>query len=53
MTKQEALQLLDNIVSKIQLARADHDLVKQAIGVLAQDIVPKPQPAPKPQPKKN
>ncbi len=41
MTKKEALQLLDGILSKIQLSRADHDLVKQAIGVLAKEVVDK------------
>ena len=41
MTPKEALELLDNIVSRVQLSREDHDKVKEATKVLKELIVKK------------
>jgi hypothetical protein len=37
MTKQEALQLVDRAVSMVAGSRQDHEILKQAMAVLAEE----------------
>ena len=41
MKPDQALGLIDQVISRIQGTREDHDRMKQAISVLAQAIQPK------------
>lgn len=41
MKPQEALKLLDNLVSKMQLSRGDHAIVQKAVSILQEVIKPK------------
>ncbi len=41
MTPEQALQLLDNMVSSMTLSRADHSRAQQAVAILSQAIKPK------------